>query len=410
MSESASAAVCDLVAAVEVFCDQPVRTDGRELADYLRELQRGLDLLNLRFSVMAAAFAGTDQYEREGSVSSIHWIRHNCHLTAGAAAGRVTVGQRLGDVPQSVESMAAGQIGFAHLALIAGEAAALTESGSNRPFDESRLLSKACDFSVGRFRNFCHHERHRNDPEGYASDQAAAVEARSLSLKTGEGGMVWIRGVLDPEGGATLRSALEPLARRQGKEDRRTHDRRLGDAAVELAHHALDGGMGPRSGSARPHLQVTTTLETLLQRCGSPASELEFSLPISGKAVERIACDCSVTRVLLGADSQVIDVGRTTRKIPASMRKALHVRDRSCRWPGCDRPSSWTSGHHLQHWVRGGRTDLSNLVLLCHRHHWMVHEGRWQIIRAEEGKFLVLPPPLDVFAAVARSPGKNVAA
>ena len=116
------------------------------------------------------------------------------------------------------------------------------------------------------------------------------------------------------------------------------------------------------------------------------------------KAVERLACDCSLTRVLLSADSQVIDVGRTTRKIPTATRRALGVRDRGCRWPGCDRSAAWTSGHHLTHWVKGGPTELGNLVLLCHRHHWLVHEGKWQIARGEDGEYLVIPPQADWFS------------
>src|SRR5438132_884521 len=199
---------------------------------------------------------------------------------------------------------------------------AVAEAGGQQ-FDETPLLAKARDLTVGRFRNFCHHHRHAIDPEGYGANQARACEARALSLKTGEGGMVWIRGVLDPEGGAVLRTALEPLARRSGRGDERRLDRRLADGLVELAHHALDGASLPRRGGQRPHIQVTATLDTLIQRCGAPAGDLEFSLPISGAAVERVACDCNVTRVLLSADSQVIDVGRTTRKIPTATRRAL---------------------------------------------------------------------------------------
>lgn len=408
-----SPAVGDVVAAIELFCSSAAFSEEQFVAADMLELSRAKDMLDLKFSEMAAAFAQTDQFASEGSLSPIHWTRHNCHLTSGAVAGRLAVGERLDDVPESVAAMREGEIGFAHLSLIAGEAAALAEKGGGQQFDETRLLKKAREFSVGRFRNFCHHERHRNDPEGYAADQAEAVEARTLSLKVGEGGMVWIRGVLDPEGGAVLRTALEPLAQRTGKGDTRTRDRRFGDAMIELAHHELDGGTPgtpPRGPRRRPHLQVTTTLETLLQRCGSPAGELEYSLPISARAVERMACDCSVTRFLLGADSQVIDVGRTTRRIRPAMRKALHVRDRRCRWPGCDRPASWTSGHHLEHWVRGGPTELSNLVLLCHRHHWMVHEGGWQIVRKDDGDFVVLPPPMDVFGHLARGPGEDSAA
>jgi hypothetical protein len=249
--------------------------------------------------------------------------------------------------------------------------------------------------------------RHAADPEGYAAAEALGVEARSLTIKTGEGGNVWVRGVFDPEGAAVLRTALEPLARRNGKEDDRKRDRRLGDAAVELASRSLDNALVPQGGSVRPHLQVTTTLETLIQRAGAPAADIEHSLPISAKAVERLACDCSVTRVLLSADSAVIDVGRSKRVITPAQSRALKARDKGCRFPGCDRPATWTSGHHLVHWIRGGPTDLPNLVLLCYRHHWMVHDGRWQLIKADDGRILAIPPQLDLHQQLSR--GSDVA-
>ncbi|HSS93817.1 MAG TPA: HNH endonuclease signature motif containing protein, partial [Candidatus Dormibacteraeota bacterium] len=87
-----------------------------------------------------------------------------------------------------------------------------------------------------------------------------------------------------------------------------------------------------------------------------------------------------------------IDVGRAKRVISGSQRTALNVRDRHCVWPGCDRPANWTSGHHLVHWTQGGATDLSNLALVCYRHHWMVHEGGWQLVRSADGLMLAIPP------------------
>jgi hypothetical protein len=201
-----------------------------------------------------------------------------------------------------------------------------------------------------------------------------------------------------------LRTAYEPLARRNGKDDDRKRERRLADAVVELARRSLDNALVPQHGSVRPHLQVTTTLETLIQRAGAPAADLAFSLPISAKAVERMACDCSVTRVLLGADSAVIDVGRSKRVITPPQSRALKARDKGCRFPGCDRPATWTSGHHLVHWIRGGPTDLPNLVLLCFRHHWMVHEGRWQLVKTDDGKMLAIPPQLDLHQQLAGGP------
>jgi hypothetical protein len=221
--------------------------------------------------------------------------------------------------------------------------------------------------------------------------------------------MVWVSGVLDSEGGAVLRTALEPLARRTGKGDDRKRDRRMADALVELAHHSLDNGLVPQRAGQRAHLQVTTTLDTLLQRAGAPAADLEFSLPISAAGIQRLACDCNITRILLGQDSAVIDVGHSTRRVKAATRRALNVRDRGCRWPGCDRPASSSAAHHVVHWTRGGPTDLPNLVLLCHRHHWMVHEGKWQVVKTDEGQVLAIPPQMDLYEHRARGPGVNAA-
>ena len=393
-----------LEAAIDRFCEQPVPETGPALAALLPRLQRCADRLGVKFSQGASAFAETDEYDNQGSYSSIHWIRTHCHLTGGAAADRIAVGEQLRRVPESHQSVLDGEIGFAHLAHIARTAAAIEETGTNQPFDETPLLSKARELNVGRFIDFCHHMRHAADPEGYAAAEAQGVEARSLTIKTGEGGMVWMRGVFDPEGAAVIRTALEPLARRSGKDDDRKRDRRLGDAAVELASRSLDNALVPQHGSVRPHLQVTTTLETLIQRAGAPAADLELSLPISARAVERLACDCSVTRVLLGSDSAVIDVGRSKRVINPAQSRALKVRDKGCRFPGCDRPATWTSGHHLVHWIRGGTTDLQNLVLLCYRHHWMVHEGQWQLVKTDERNLLAIPPRLDLFQRLARGP------
>lgn len=403
--------MASLAAAIDRFCER--RLTGRspsDLAGELTHLRHQCDRLELEFSQTAAAFAATEEYDRQGLVSPIHWIRLNCHIGSGAAADRIAVGEQLEGLPESVEAMAGGEIGFTHLALIARTAAAVAESGTSKPFDETPLLKKAREFSVGRFRDFCHHMRHAADPEAYAAEQAQAVEARSLTLSTGAGGMLWLRGVLDPEGGAVLRTALEPLSRRTGKGDDRKRDRRLADALVELGHHSLDSGQVPQRASQRTHLQVTTTLETLLQRAGSPAADLEFSLPISAKSVERLACDCNVTRILLGSDSAVIDVGRSKRVISPAQRRALNVRDKGCRWPGCDRPASWTSGHHLVHWIKGGGGDMPNLVLLCYRHHWMVHEGGWQLVKTDDGQMLAIPPQLDLYQQLARGPGVKAAA
>jgi len=376
--------VCDLEVPYEAF---------QTRAERLVEMGRGLSLMQLMFAKEAAEFATTDDYELDGSVSALDWLRIHCHLTAPQAANYVAAGEHFEALPQTTLAMAEGKVGFGHMVVMARTANALAASPTARVFSEERLLAKALESSVGKFHHICRHLRHAADPKGYAATEADLVENRSLRIGTDEdSGAVFLSGVFDPQSGAVIRTVLEPLARRSGTHDKRPYERRMADALVDVAWHHLDNGLVPQNGSQRTHLQVTTSLETLRALDGAPAAELELSLPISAKAVERLACDCSVTRILLNSDSMVIDVGRAKRTISAPQRKALNARDQHCVWPGCERPASWTSGHHLVHWIHGGTSDLQNLALLCYRHHWMVHEGGWQILRGDDGRMVTIPP------------------
>ena len=351
----------------------------------------------------AAEFAATDEYEEDGSVSPIDWLRIHCHMTGAQAANFVAAGEHLDDLPQTMLALAEGKVGFGHLVVMARTADALAASPTARVFDEKSLLKKALENSVGKFVHICRHLRHAADPKGYVATEAEMVENRSLQISSDEDGAVYLNGVFDPVGGAAIRTALEPLARRTGADDHRPYDKRMADAMVEKSMHDLDSGLVPQNGSQRTHLQVTASIETLKALDGAPAAELEFSIPISAKAVERLACDSSLTRILLNSDSMVVDVGRAKRTISVPQRKALNARDQHCVWPGCDRPASWTSGHHLKHWIHGGGSDLPNLALLCYRHHWNVHEGGWQLVRLETGKFMTVPPTVR-FGPPARGP------
>ncbi len=125
---------------------------------------------------------------------------------------------------------------------------------------------------------------------------------------------------------------------------------------------------------------------------GARAAEIDWvRAPLTGEAARRLACDAAVVRVLTDGASQILDIGRSTRTIPTALRRALDVRDRGCVAEGCDLPPPWTDGHHIVHWSRGGPTCLSNLCLLCRRHHQLVHEGSWRIEVLASGKVLVRP-------------------
>jgi hypothetical protein len=367
----------------------PVEVSGEERRARMLRKRKAIDLMELSFAEDAAAFASTDDYDELGFVSPIDWIRFNCHMTSGAAAASVAVGKTMDRLPRSVEAVSQGEIGLAHVTVMARTAEALKDR-----FDERPLIEYAREHTPGKFHFYCQHARHAADAEGYAETEADQAQSRRLSLSTWIDGSMVLSGVLDAFGGAALRTALEPLAHKSGEHDKRERGQRLADALVELA----SGGPHPAS------IQVTSSVETLLGLAGAAAADMEFSLPISSKIVERLACDCSVTRVLLDSESAVIDVGRAKRVVSGPARRALTARDGTCRWPGCDRPASWTAAHHVVHWIHGGTTDLDNLILLCHRHHWMVHEGKWQLVRSDDGRMLAIPPTVRFGMAPASRP------
>ena len=384
-----------VIVAIERLLERPRPGLGSsEQTKELIRLRHAADLLELAFAREAAVFAASNEYDELGFVSPIQWIRQECRMTGHAAAAAITVGEQEPALPKSTQALRAGKLGFSHFALLAGTAASIKESPGGDEFDEAPLLRKALAHSLSRFRRECTHARHAADARRFLEEQTQMEEWRRVELLPCEDGALVLRGFLDPVGGATLRSALEPLARRNGASDERTKEQRWADALVELARHG---------GSAQ--LQVTATLETLRGFDGAPAGELEFCSPIAAATVQRLACDASVTRVILDADSAVLDVGRARRVPSAATRRALRARDRGCVWPGCERPASWTAPHHLRHWADGGDTTLENLALLCHRHHWKVHEGGWQLVRSRD-QGVVTVPPMPEFGSRARAPNE----
>src|SRR5262245_34578688 len=349
-----------------------------EIGPKLVSLRHEIDLLELDFAWMAAQFASTDEYEEDGANTPIDWIRINCHLTGPAAAESVAVGESLGELEKSTVGVLNGALGYAHMTVLARTAQALGEA-----FNERDLLEKALENSPGKLHYLCRHYRHARKPKAHVEEERDAHEERFLKLATCPDGGMNLSGYLDPVGGEAVRSALEPLARKQGAEDERDRGQRLADALVD----AVAGGQGTAS------IQVTTTLETLAGLDGSQAADLQFGVPVSVETLRQLACNSSITRVLLDSDSQVIELGRARRLPSAPMRRALDARDQGCRWPGCDRPARWCAPHHFKHWTQHeGPTDMDNLVLLCHRHHALVHSGGWNISWSEDGKLLTIPP------------------
>jgi hypothetical protein len=206
----------------------------------------------------------------------------------------------------------------------------------------------------------------------FEDDAARLHEQRRLHLSQTFEGMGRLDGWLDPEGFAFVKAALDAATPPPAPEDRRTPAQRRADALVDLARLALDSGVLPVSGGEKPHVIVLVDLEVLTGN-GPGTCETDDGVVLPRSTLERISCDSSVSRIVMGPNSEPLDVGRKTRVIPPALRRAVIARDRHCQHRGCERPARWCDVHHKKPWSRGGETNLVNLELLCRHHHRSHH-------------------------------------
>jgi hypothetical protein len=381
------------------------RGEPDPIDDDPKRMRAVIDALELEFSSTARRAQQRGEHLVNGNITAASWIARTCGMSVTSAADRLCVGEQLESLPKVAAALVSGEIGYQSASVLSHLRDKLGEKRDR--FDEDEMLAFARDFSVSGLRRLCAYAWHIADPDGFFNEAEENYTRRRFHISQMPDGMYAVDGLLDPETGASLKTAAETLAKRNGPEDDRSHSQRMQDAVGEIVKHALGQGTLPRRHGVKPHINLTTTLEGVKNELGAPPAELELSLPISTRTLERIACDCTMSRVLL-ADSTVIDVGRATRVVSAPTMRALRVRDKGCRFPGCDRQADWSSPHHIIHWARGGPGNLPNLVLLCHYHHRLVHEGGWQVIKSGR-EFRFLPPERIVMRRV-RGPGMRWAA
>jgi hypothetical protein len=168
-----------------------------------------------------------------------------------------------------------------------------------------------------------------------------------------------------------------------GAEDSRAPAQRRADALGEICRQWLDLSERALVSGERPHVVVTMDIASLERRAGRRL-DLEDLGRIDGQTAMQLACDATVSRVITDAASQPLDVGRKTKVVPPALRRAVAVRDGGCAFHGCQRPSSWCDAHHVRHWADGGTTSTDNLVLLCRRHHGLVHHRRFTVEMTNE--------------------------
>ena len=360
--------------------------DGEALGEGLVQIREsGIDPLEAVFASGVRRFDQSGEYKADGAVSLIAWLKWKCKLSGGAAAERVEIARQLEKLPKTEAAFANGDLGYQHVALIARTAEHVGAAAVRK--EEGRLLQSAQTHDPGQFLGVTKNFEHRVDAEGALTEANQAHARRYLHLGEPQDGMIRIDGLLDAEGGATLRSALEPFMKPM-KEDDRTFGQRQHDALVELCRQRASGkrdGAGPR-----PQLIIRASLDTLAGLPGAPAGEIDGGGTVPAATVRRYACDTAIIRIT-GRGELEHELSHATRTIPPSTRRALEARDQHCVFEGCDRRLNWCDGHHLVWWIKGGPTTLSNLALLCRQHHRMVHEEGWTLER-KDGRFKAIPP------------------
>jgi hypothetical protein len=192
------------------------------------------------------------------------------------------------------------------------------------------------------------------------------------------------------------------------EEDSRSTEQLGSDVFLELLRHGAEVQPTALLGVGAPAVRVLVTETALTRRTGVARIE-GSSVAVSVATAERIACGTGTVPVLFEG-TQAVNLGREQRLYSRRQRIALAVRDGGCRWPGCDRPPSWTEAHHVQHWLRDhGRTDLADGLLLCRHHHLLLHNEGWQI-RRDGGDFWLTPPSgVDPDRVEVRMPSKSAA-
>jgi hypothetical protein len=335
-------------------------------------------------AAMARWIALVDEFDRReawgkwgGVASTSHWISWRCACSTHTAREYVRVARSLRDLPLTREAFSHGELSYAKVR-------ALTRVAT--PESEEFLLHQATyatasqlDRMLGAYR-----QSERPDPQWHGEPKLSWAWNRDGSLR--------VEARLSPDDGRAFLDALE-AGRSQIRDEARnsgTEDVPAGtppeplvedtttnaDALSLIAESFIAHGAAERAGPERRQLVVHVDAATLAEDARG-RSELDHGPPISPEIARRLGCDAQL-QVLIKRGERMLYLGRRTRSIPPALNRALRERDKGCRFPGCTR-RCFVDAHHIVHWSRGGRTEPENLVLLCRRHHRLMHEGGFTV-------------------------------
>jgi hypothetical protein len=338
----------------------------------MRELTRNIAQLQAELVHAVGEFDTLQGYELDEYRSTQAWLRYELNVHPRDAAQLVGMARQLRHLPAVDEAFTAGQISQTHVAVIARTARQV--GAEHVAQSEQALLDVASTNDPAKLRVAAQRLRYCIDPDADGRDAVKAYEKRELSVAPTIYGMVAVQGMLDPTGGATVLAALDALTDPPRDDDPRTAGQRRADALTELCRRALDGGQLPEVNGEKPHLLVTVSYESLIGQLGAEPAFLNWVGPISGADARMLACDCAIIPAVLNSEGEVLDIGRKTRVWPIAIRRAIELRDRTCRHANCDAPAQHCDIHHCEPWAMGGPTNYQNGVLACRHHHTLAHK------------------------------------
>lgn len=283
--------------------------------------------------------------DQTGASSTAVWLHNVADLPVGVGRARLALHRALATRPMVGAAFSAGDIGQEAPTAVCSAIDTLPGGvpASLNTEIEVLLIDTARDEGTKAVVQRSMEIASRFDPDGFEQQEESARSRRWLHLIRQHDGTIKLRGCLDKESGALVLAVLDPLAApapvNEGLSDMRLAEHRYADALVQLCQLATPAL--PEVRGERPHMFVTTTLDSLQRKIGSALGTLEGGHLIGKGALRRIACDANVIPVVLGGAGQPLDIGRSTRVVPQGLRRALIVRDEGCAFPGCDRPPSW---------------------------------------------------------------------
>jgi hypothetical protein len=400
-----------MAACLEQWRCSIVECDDTGLPDQVRDIEAVSRMLHAVMLETVAELDSRNLAATSGFGSTKRLLAGMLQLSATEAGMRVTYATQLtahrtlsGEVlppalAHTAAALAAGEIGVGQVRVIVETMSAIpaTVSVEQREAAEADLARYAHSFNPASLHKIGRHILAHLDPDGPQprEEPEPAVAAGELRLRERRDGRLGLEGFLESEHGAAFRSLIEqfaaPRPAAEGIPDPRTSVQRNADALVEVCGLARAAQDCPTTGGEPPHLTVTLDWEAL--RTGLGTATLDYGTHLSASQVRRWACDAKIIPVVLGGESEPLDVGRVMRTVPLSVRRALAVRDRGCAFPGCDRPPGLCQAHHCRNWVDGGETSVENCVLLCETHHRQVHHTGWEIL-IRPGYVEFIPPAI----------------